>query len=94
MLGKSGELRIRTGSSKDLSVACGHHAPALALESSSNDYGAAASGTGIDELVNKVNKVVREANGYLLAHPKMVADWYHYSQIVACATLKRVLENA
>lgn len=76
MLGKPDKLRIRTGVSKDLGISRGNHAPALALESPAHDRRATAPDTGVDDLVDEVNEVVREAHSYLLAHPNMVADCY------------------
>lgn len=75
MLSEPGELWVRTGAGKDPGIAFGEGAPALALERTGDDCCPAASSTGVDDLVDEVNKIVWEPNSDLLAHPVMVAKW-------------------
>jgi len=58
VLGKPDELRIRTGASKYLGISRGDHAPALVLEGPGHDRPAAASGAGVDNLVDEVDQLV------------------------------------
>jgi hypothetical protein len=69
------ELRIRAGAGKDLGIAFGEGAPALALERTSDDRRSAPPSPGVDDLVDEVDKVVWKSNRDLLAHPIMVAKW-------------------
>jgi hypothetical protein len=75
MLGEPLELWVRAGAGKDPGIAFGESTPALALERTGDDYRPATSTTGIDDLVNEVNKLVWKPNRDLLAHPKMVSKW-------------------
>lgn len=75
MLSEPCELWVRTGAGKDPGIAFGEGAPALALERPRHDSRPAALAAGVDDLVNEVNKVIREPHRDLLAHPKMVAEW-------------------
>lgn len=72
MLGKTSKLGILACSSEDLGVACSNRASALALERSGYDCCPAGLGTGADEFVHELDKLLGEANSDLLAHPKMV----------------------
>jgi hypothetical protein len=78
MLGQSGKLRIRTCAGQYLGIASGYRAPTLALECLGDKLRPTACRPRIDELVNKIDKLVWEPNRYLLAHPTMEAEWDHY----------------
>ena len=73
VLGEPCELWVRTGAGKDPGIAFCEGTPTLALERPGDDGGPAALGAGVDDLVDEVDKVIREAHRDLLAHPKMVA---------------------
>ena len=75
MLSEPCELRVRTGACKDPGIAFGEGAPTLALKRTGDDHRPAARSTGVDDLVNEVDKLVWKSNSNLLAHPKMVAKW-------------------
>jgi hypothetical protein len=75
MLGKAGKLGILARSSEDLGVACSDRAATLAFERTGYDCCPAGLGTGADEFVHELDKLVREANCDLLAHPIMVPVW-------------------
>ena len=75
MLSESCELWVRTGADKDPGIAFGEGTPALALERTGDDRRPAASGAGVDNLIDEVDKLVWKPNGDLLAHPRMVAKW-------------------
>lgn len=74
MLGKTGKLRILTRARKDLGIACGDCTATLAFERAGHDRCAAGLSPGADELVDELDQLVCEADGDLLAHPKMVPD--------------------
>jgi hypothetical protein len=76
MLGKAGKLRVASGPSKDLGVACSDRAAALALESAGHYSCSAWLGPGTDQFVDERDELVGEANGDLLAHALMVPKWY------------------
>jgi hypothetical protein len=73
VLGKPCEFGVRTGAGKNPGIAFGESAPALTLKRVGDDCRPASSGAGVDDLVNKVNKLIWESHCDLLAHPKMVA---------------------
>lgn len=75
MLGKAGKLGILTRSSENLSVAYSDRTAALALERTGYDCCPTGLGTGTYEFVHELDKLVREANSDLLAHPTMVPVW-------------------
>jgi hypothetical protein len=75
VLGKPCKLGVRTGAGKDAGITFGERAPALALERAGDDYRPAACGAGVDDPVDEVDKLIRETNSDLLAHPKTVAKW-------------------
>lgn len=77
MLGQPGELRVRTGAGQDRGIARRDHATALAFERACDDCGSAVCSASTDDLVDEVDQLIWETNGDLLAHPNMVADWYH-----------------
>lgn len=58
MLGKAGELGILTRSSEDLGVACSDRPAALALQRSGHDCCSAGLGTGADEFVHELDKLI------------------------------------
>jgi hypothetical protein len=76
VLGKPRELRVWTGAGKDLGIALGKGTPALSLERMGDDRRPAALGTGVDDPIDEVDKLVWKSNSDLLAHPKMVAKRY------------------
>lgn len=59
VLGETGELRVRTGASEYPGVAFGEGATTLALKRTADDRGSASRGTGVDDLVHEVDKVIR-----------------------------------
>ena len=75
MLGEPCKLRVRTDTGKDPGIALGEGASTLALQRTGDDYGPAARGTGVDDLVNEVDDLVWKPNSNLPAHPKMVPKW-------------------
>lgn len=75
MLCEPCELRIRTGAGKDPGIAFRKGTPTLTLERTGDDRRPAARGAGVDDLIDKVDKLVWESNCDLLAHPIMVAKW-------------------
>jgi len=78
MPGKVGKLRILTRSSKDLSIARGNRTATLALQRTGHDCGPTRLRSSTDNRVDEINKLIRESNGNLLAHPIMVPDWYQH----------------
>jgi len=79
MLGETGKLGILTGTCEDRGVACSDRTASLTLERVGHDRSPAALGSGADEFVNELDKLIRKADGDLLAHPIMVPDWYQYA---------------
>jgi hypothetical protein len=75
MFGKARKLGILTRSSKDLGIAYSDRTAALALKRSGHDCCPAGLGPGADEFVDEIDKLIRETNGNLLAHPIMVPNW-------------------
>jgi hypothetical protein len=75
VLGESSELWVRTGADKDPGIAFREGTPTFALERTGDDGRPAAPGAGVDDLVDEIDKLLRQSNGNLLAHPKMVAKW-------------------
>lgn len=75
MLGQPRKLWIWAGASQDLGIACGEGAAAFAFECHSDDCRPAAPGTGVDDLVNEINQVVRKSDGDLSTHTITVAAW-------------------
>lgn len=73
VLGEPCELWVGTGAGKDPSIAFSDGAPSLTLKRASDDRRPAARCTGVDDLVDEVDKLVWKSNSNLLAHPKMVA---------------------
>jgi hypothetical protein len=61
------------GAGEDPGIAFCEFPTTLTLECPGHDSGPAALGTGVDDLVNEVNKVIWESHCDLLAHPKLVA---------------------
>jgi hypothetical protein len=76
VLGQPGELRVPADASKDLGIPRSDHAATLALERTGNDRRATSSDTGIHDLIDEVNEIVRKTYSYLLAHPNTVANRY------------------
>ena len=79
MLSETSKLRIRAPTREDLSIARGNRTPALTLEGTSDNRRPAVLTTGPHDLVHERNQLIREANGNLLAHTKMVPNWYEQS---------------
>lgn len=75
MLGKAGKLGILTCSREDLGIACRNCAATLPLERTRHDCRSARLRSGTDEFVHKLDQLVGETHGNLLAHPKMVPIW-------------------
>jgi hypothetical protein len=75
MLGKTGKLGILTGSSEDLGVTSSDRTAALAYKRTGHDCGSARLGPSAHEFIDEVDKLIREADGDLLAHPSMVPVW-------------------
>jgi len=75
MLSKAGKVGILTRSSKNFSVACSDRAPPFTLERTGHDCCPTGLGTGTDDFVYELDKLIRETNGDLLAHPTMVPVW-------------------
>jgi len=73
VLSEPRELGVWTGAGKDLGIAFGEGAPALALERTGNDCRPAASSAGVDDLIDEVDEIVWKSNCDLLAHPITVA---------------------
>jgi hypothetical protein len=84
MLSKPGKAEIRAGASKNLGISRRESASALAFERPCDDRRPAASATGLHDLVNEVNELIWKTNGYLLAHPKTVANPYQPCRAVSC----------
>ncbi len=75
MFGQPGKLRIRARASQNLGIACGYRATSFALERSGDDSGATASYARVDEVVHKLDEIVRKTYRDLLTHPITVPDW-------------------
>ena len=75
MFGQPGKLRIRACAGQNLGIARGYRAASFALERSGDDSGAAASYARVDEVVHKLDEIVRKTYRDLLTHPIMVPDW-------------------
>lgn len=75
MLGKPCEFGVGTGAGKDPGIAFGECAPTFALKRMGDDCRPTSYGSGVDDLVDEVDKLIRKPNCDLLAHPKMVANW-------------------
>lgn len=91
MLGKPSELRISTASREDLGVACGGHAPTLALQRPGDDRRPAAPGTAPDKLVDELDEIIWKPNRDLFTHPDMVPLRYHRR---SCSSALFRAENA
>lgn len=74
MLGEPRELRVRTGGGEDSGIAFRIRPPPLPLERPGHDSRPTALGTGIDDPIDEVDKVIRKTHRNLLAHPKTVAN--------------------
>jgi hypothetical protein len=75
MLGKAGKLGILTGASEDLGVTSSDRTAALTFKRMGHYCGSARLGPSAHEFVDELDKLIREANGDLLAHPNMVPVW-------------------
>lgn len=69
------KLWVRARSGEYPSIAFSQGPPTLTLKRTGDDRRPAARGAGVDDLINKINKLVGKPNGDLLAHPKMVSNW-------------------
>jgi hypothetical protein len=58
MLGKTGKLGILARSGEDLGVACSDRATALTLERTGHDRCSAGLGTGTDEFIHELDKLI------------------------------------
>jgi len=58
MLGQAGKLGILARSSEDLGVACSDRATALALERTGHDCCSTGLGTGADEFIQELDKLI------------------------------------
>ena len=76
MLGQPGKLWVRTAPGQDLGVAFRDRTAALALQRLGEDGCAAARPARTDALVDEVDQLVREADGYLGTHSEIVPEQY------------------
>jgi hypothetical protein len=77
VLRQPGKLWVRAGTGEDLSIFLRYGASALAFEGPRDYRGTAPRVARGDGRVHELNEVVWETHGDLLAHPNMVASWYH-----------------
>ena len=75
MLGQPGKLWIWTRADQDLDVAFGEVSSVFSLERLGNHCRPTAFYPRADNPIDKVDKLVRQSNRNLLAHPTMVASW-------------------
>jgi hypothetical protein len=58
VLGKPGKIRVRTGTSEDLGIPRGNHAPALTLESASHNRRTTVPCASIHSLIHEINELI------------------------------------
>src|SRR2546422_2517015 len=76
MLRQPGKFRVRSGTGEDLGIFFSDGASALTFKRSRDYRGTAPRVTGGDSPIHKLNELVWQPDGDLLAHPNMVADCY------------------
>ena len=59
MLGKSGKIRVRTGTNEDLGIPRSNHAPPLTLESASHNRRTTVPCTSIHSLIHEIDELIR-----------------------------------
>jgi hypothetical protein len=77
MFRQRGKLRVRSGTRKDLGILFSDGAPTLAFKRSRDYRGTTPRVASGYSPIHKLNELVRQPDGDLLAHPNMVADRYH-----------------
>src|SRR5664279_3477154 len=108
VLGEPVKIRVSAGLRQNGGIAFGHSAPSLPVDCSGYDTRPTAGLTGVDKLIDELDDVVRQSDGNLRRHTRMVLIWdairnrnlqssagrrvAAVRRVLVCASIRRIIE--